>query len=134
MKSTNSTVSTANLYKLDGKIPVTQAIPFGLQHILAMFVANISPILIVAGTCNLSASQTAMLIQSAMIIAGIGTLIQLFLYGVLVQDFQLLWVSVLHLFLFSATSDLRMAITQLLVQFLSVVLSRVYLVFLQILD
>lgn len=78
MKSTNSTVSTANLYKLDGIIPVTQAIPFGLQHILAMFVANISPILIVAGTCNLSASQTAMLIQSAMIIAGIGTLIQLF--------------------------------------------------------
>lgn len=78
MKSTNSTVSTANLYKLDGNIPVTQAIPFGLQHILAMFVANISPILIVAGTCNLSASQTAMLIQSAMIIAGIGTLIQLF--------------------------------------------------------
>lgn len=78
MKSTNSTVSTANLYKLDGKIPVTQAIPFGLQHILAMFVANISPILIVAGTCNLSVSQTAMLIQSAMIIAGIGTLIQLF--------------------------------------------------------
>lgn len=78
MKSTNSTVSTTNLYKLDGKIPVTQAIPFGLQHILAMFVANISPILIVAGACNLSASQTAMLIQSAMIIAGIGTLIQLF--------------------------------------------------------
>lgn len=78
MESTNSTVSTANLYKLDGKIPVTQAIPFGLQHILAMFVANISPILIVAGACNLSASQTAMLIQSAMIIAGIGTLIQLF--------------------------------------------------------
>lgn len=78
MKSTNSTVSTANLYKLDGKISVTQAIPFGLQHILAMFVANISPILIVASACNLSASQTAMLIQSAMIIAGIGTLIQLF--------------------------------------------------------
>ncbi len=78
MKSTNSTVSTVNLYKLDGKIPVTQAIPFGLQHILAMFVANISPILIVASACNLSASQTAMLIQSAMIIAGIGTLIQLF--------------------------------------------------------
>lgn len=78
MKSTNSTVSTANLYKLDGKIPVTQAIPFGLQHILAMFVANISPILIVASACSLSASQTAMLIQSAMIIAGIGTLIQLF--------------------------------------------------------
>ena len=43
-----------------------------------MFVANIAPIFIVAGACGLSAKQSAMLIQSAMIIAGIGTLIQLF--------------------------------------------------------
>ena len=41
-------------------------------------VANISPILIVAGASGLSSAQSAMLIQSAMIIAGIGTLIQLF--------------------------------------------------------
>ena len=39
-------------------------------------VANISPILIVAGASGLSSAQSAMLIQSAMIIAGIGTLIQ----------------------------------------------------------
>lgn len=32
-----------NIYKLDGKVPVSKAIPFGLQHILAMFVANIAP-------------------------------------------------------------------------------------------
>ena len=37
------------IYELDGKISVGKAIPFGLQHILAMFVANIAPILIVAG-------------------------------------------------------------------------------------
>lgn len=37
------------IYELDGKISVSKAIPFGLQHILAMFVANIAPILIVAG-------------------------------------------------------------------------------------
>ena len=43
-----------------------------------MFVANIAPISIVAGACGLKASQTAMLIQCAMIIAGIGTLVQLF--------------------------------------------------------
>lgn len=64
--------STDNIYCLDGKIPVKQAIPFGLQHILAMFVANIAPIFIVAGACGLSSEQ------SAMLIAGIGTLIQLF--------------------------------------------------------
>lgn len=37
---------TSNLYHIDGKISVGQAIPFGLQHILAMFVANIAPILL----------------------------------------------------------------------------------------
>lgn len=66
------------IYQLDGRIPVTEAIPFGLQHILAMFVANIAPILIVAGACGLDSTQSAMLIQNAMLIAGIGTLIQLF--------------------------------------------------------
>lgn len=67
-----------NIYKLDGKVPVGKAIPFGLQHILAMFVANIAPILIVAGACGLSSAQTTNLVQCAMMIAGIGSLIQLF--------------------------------------------------------
>ena len=67
-----------NIYKLNGKVPVAKAIPFGLQHILAMFVANIAPILIVAGVCNISEQEKATLIQCAMLIAGIGTLIQLF--------------------------------------------------------
>ncbi len=67
-----------NLYQLNGKISVAKAIPFGLQHILAMFVANIAPILIVAGASGLKTEQSAMLIQNAMLVAGIGTLIQLF--------------------------------------------------------
>ncbi|MDE6568444.1 MAG: purine permease [Lachnospiraceae bacterium] len=76
MKNTEANIK--NIYQLDGKVPIRQAIPFGLQHILAMFVANIAPIIIVAGACGLNESQSAMLIQNAMIIAGIGTLIQLF--------------------------------------------------------
>ena len=76
MSSSNSSIE--NIYKLNGKVPVGKAIPFGLQHILAMFVANIAPIIIVGGASGLSSAQTARLIQSAMIIAGIGTLIQLF--------------------------------------------------------
>lgn len=74
----NNDKSMENIYKLDGKVPVGKAIPFGLQHILAMFVANIAPILIVAGACGLSAAQTTNLVQCAMMIAGIGSLIQLF--------------------------------------------------------
>lgn len=76
MKSTESSVQ--NIYTLDGHVPLAQAVPFGLQHILAMIVANIAPIIIVTGACGLDASHSAMLIQCAMIIAGIGTLIQLF--------------------------------------------------------
>lgn len=67
-----------NIYQLNGRVPVAKAIPFGLQHILAMFVANIAPIFIVAGACGLDDGQTAGLIQSAMIIAGIGSMIQLY--------------------------------------------------------
>lgn len=67
-----------NIYKIDGKVPLLKAVPFGIQHILAMFVANIAPILIVAGASGLTSQQSAMLIQNAMIIAGIGTLIQMF--------------------------------------------------------
>lgn len=70
--------SVDNIYSLEGRVPLAKAIPFGLQHILAMFVANIAPIMIVAGACGLDSSRSAMLIQSAMIVAGIGTLIQLF--------------------------------------------------------
>lgn len=68
----------SSIYETDGRVPVLQAIPFGLQHILAMFVANITPIIIVAGASGLSSSQTAKLIQCAMLIAGIGTTIQLY--------------------------------------------------------
>ncbi len=70
--------SVDNIYTLDGKVSIGKAIPFGLQHVLAMFVANIAPIMIIAGTCGLSTADTARLIQTAMIIAGVGTLIQIF--------------------------------------------------------
>ncbi len=76
MKNSNATVD--NIYKLNGRVPILKAIPFGFQHILAMFVANIAPILIISGVCALPAAETASLIQTAMIIAGIGSLIQMF--------------------------------------------------------
>ena len=68
----------SNLYQLDGRVPLLQAIPFGLQHVLAMFVANITPIIILANVVGLDPSVSAMLIQNCMIIAGIGTLVQLY--------------------------------------------------------
>lgn len=70
--------SMDNIYTLDGRVPLAGSVPFGLQHVLAMFVANIAPIMIVTGASGLSTQETAALIQTAMIIAGVGTLVQLF--------------------------------------------------------
>lgn len=71
-----------NLYSMDGRLPLGKAIPMGLQHILAMFVSNITPIIILAGICvgagKLNDGDSIFLVQNAMIIAGIGTLIQLY--------------------------------------------------------
>ena len=74
----NTDCSVNNIYKLDGRVPVGKAIPFGLQHILAMFVANLAPITIIAAAGGLSQTEIAALLQNAMFIAGIATLIQLF--------------------------------------------------------
>ena len=70
--------SMENIYTLNGRVPFWKSIPFGLQHVLAMFVANIAPIMIVAGVSGLTTQEMASLIQTAMIMAGIGTLVQLF--------------------------------------------------------
>lgn len=73
-----SRAEISNIYNLDGRVPVLKAVPFGLQHILAMFVANIAPIIIVANACEMDTATIASLIQCAMLIAGIGTIIQLY--------------------------------------------------------
>ena len=75
--------SVDNIYKLDGRVPIAKAIPFGLQHVLAMFVANVTPVMLIASVAvyngaAFTAIDTALLIQAAMLIAGIGTLIQLY--------------------------------------------------------
>lgn len=74
----NKTSNVNNIYQLDGRVPIAKAIPFGLQHILAMFVANLTPITIIAAAGGLSQSEIAILLQNAMFVAGIATLIQLY--------------------------------------------------------
>lgn len=71
-------MNTDPIYEADGKISVRKAVPFGLQHVLAMFVANIAPILIVTGVVKIPASEAGAIVQAAMIIAGIGSLLQMY--------------------------------------------------------
>ena len=74
----NRNVSMSNIYRLDGRVPVGRAVPFGLQHVLAMFVSNLTPITIIGAAAGLDNGQIAVLLQNAMFVAGIATLIQLY--------------------------------------------------------
>ena len=70
--------STDNLYQLDGQVNLGKAVPFGLQHVLAMFVSNVTPIIILLGIIGADKGLSASLVQNAMIIAGIGTIVQIY--------------------------------------------------------
>lgn len=67
-----------SIYQLEGRVSLKQAIPLGMQHVLSMFVGNVSPLIIVCGLLQMPIDQKTMLIQNAMFIAGIVTLIQLY--------------------------------------------------------
>ncbi|MDT8893430.1 nucleobase:cation symporter-2 family protein [Halomonas sp. I1] len=56
--------------------PLTRAIPLGIQHVLAMFVSNVTVPIIIAGAADLSEAQTTLMIQAAMFVAGVATLVQ----------------------------------------------------------
>ncbi len=85
-KEKTSTPVQGSPYTFEGKLPLAQAIPLGLQHVMAMFVGNLTPLIIIMGACGLTIDggfgelRTALL-QNAMIIAGVVTLIQLFSIG-----------------------------------------------------
>lgn len=80
-----ASVDVENIYRLNGLVPLRKAIPFGLQHVLAMFVANLAPVLIVCGAAvvrgsgeYLTSAEITSLLQCAMFVAGIGTCLQLY--------------------------------------------------------
>ncbi len=78
---TKENVSISNIYQLDGRVPVSKAIPFGLQHILAMFVSNLTPIILIAASAGMEEGKVAVLLQNAMFMAGIATIVQLYPLG-----------------------------------------------------
>ena len=58
--------------------PMGQAVPLGLQHVLAMFASNVTPSIIVAGAAGLAfgSAEQIYLIQMAMLFAGVATIFQ----------------------------------------------------------
>lgn len=71
-------VSKKNVYQLEGKVPLSTAIPLGMQHVLAMFAGNLTPLLVVASVVGMETDTLILLLQNAMFVAGAVTLVQLY--------------------------------------------------------
>lgn len=52
---------SGNIYTLEGRVALSKAIPFGLQHVLAMFVANVTPIIILANVVGVESGLSSAL-------------------------------------------------------------------------
>ncbi len=70
--------TTEELFKLNGKPSWGQAFPMAMQHVLAMLVGNITPPMLIAGTLGLTGEEKILLMQAAMLIGGLTTLLQLY--------------------------------------------------------
>ena len=66
------------LFILDGRPSLGQTVPLALQHVVAMIVGCVTPAIIVAGVAGLSEQDSIILIQAALVMSAISTLLQLF--------------------------------------------------------
>ncbi|QYJ03059.1 purine permease [Nocardioides panacisoli] len=71
-----STTATPLRYGPDDRPPLRTAVPLGLQHVMVMMASNVTIPVILASAIGSSPEDTAFLVQMALLVAGIATLIQ----------------------------------------------------------
>ncbi|MCM0648999.1 purine permease [Clostridium swellfunianum] len=69
------------VYELNGIPAFKDSLIFGFQHVVAMFVGNIAPVIIVCNALKLPMETQIKMIQLAMFVAGVATLFQLYPIG-----------------------------------------------------
>ena len=70
--------SAASIFELHGIPAMSQAFPLALQHVVAMIVGCVTPAIIVAGAAGLDGRDRVFLIQAALVVSAVSTLLQLF--------------------------------------------------------
>ena len=95
-------ISMDAAHDFEAKMPLSRKIPLGLQHVFAMFVGNLTPLLIIMGACGIAGGEFADLqvsvLQNAMFVAGVVTLVQLFSIGPIGGKVSLLIIRLLMAF------------------------------------
>lgn len=71
-------VTHSTIFELKGVPDFKQAFPLALQHVVAMIVGCVTPAIIIAGVGGLSERESVILIQAALIVSALSTLLQLF--------------------------------------------------------
>ena len=85
MSIKTATKQQASVYELEGRPPLKAAIPLGLQHVFAMFIGNLAPIMVIAGLASaatgepiVTPEQRLLMLQCCMLASGLATLVQLY--------------------------------------------------------
>lgn len=78
-KSSTEAPSTPDvIFQWKGMPRIGQLLPLGMQHVVAAVVSTVGPALVVAGSSNLSGPDKTLLVQMALLMTAISTLLQLF--------------------------------------------------------
>ncbi len=81
MTESDPAASQPVVYGIDDRPPLAEAVPLGVQHVVAMLLGNITPPLLVAGALGLATGQTALLLQMVLVMAGLATVVQSYPLG-----------------------------------------------------
>ena len=71
----------ASIFEMDGFPKFSDALPLALQHVVAMIVGCITPAIIVSNVAKLSDPDRVLMVQAALVVAALSTLLQLFGIG-----------------------------------------------------
>lgn len=72
---------STSVFDIDGRPSILKTLPLSLQHILAMIVGTVTVPIIIAGVVGVDSTQKTLMVQYALIIAGITTLLQIYPIG-----------------------------------------------------
>jgi xanthine permease len=68
-------------YGIEDKPDLEEAVPLGLQHLLAMFLSTVALPLVIAGAIGLGPADTRFIVQMALLVAGVATIVQAYPVG-----------------------------------------------------
>ncbi len=81
MNAKAETKKKGSLFEMEGTPGIGEVLPLALQHVVAMIVGCVTPAIIVSNAASLSDADKVLMIQSALVVAALSTLLQVYGLG-----------------------------------------------------